>query len=303
MGKDGPVGTGTRVTLVQASGGFRARSHGDTAAATVLRAGRFGVPRGWRLPLRIAEFHVMFVGVRGRLQFVTGGVEHELGPGTVLWLPRHRAHEATAPYPQESQVFVLHFALPPVEASELRTAQRWRFTGRSADDPADRCARLVAELGAATTSGDRRADAELNLLLADLARLPTEVEVPDAPGLSGRSADIARVLDHITRHPDAPLRVTDLARLAGLQRGHFSLLFSRLTGLSPSQYVTAARIARARELLEHSALPLDAVADRCGFSSASHLTRRFKEYEGLPPGAYRDSHAPARSALGLSSRR
>lgn len=306
------MSTESRATLVPASGRFEDRSPASAGAATLLRAGRFGVPPGWRLPLRIAEFHVMFLGVRGRLRFAVGGVEHELSPSSALWLPRHRAHQATAPYPgmsgtrvatEQAEVFVLHFSLPHQDDPALSAARLWRFTDRVADAPTDRGARLVALLASGTAAADLRADAELNLLLADLVDRPAESGNDGPPVSSGRSADIARVLDHITRHTDQPLTVAELAELAGLHRGHFSLLFRQLTGLSPSRYVTAARIARARELLEHSELTLDTIADRCGFSSASHLTRRFKEYEGQAPGTYRDSHTPARSELGRSTRR
>ena len=307
----GAVSTESRVTLVPATGRFEDRSPTGAGAATLLRAGRFEVPPGWRLPLRIAEFHVMFVGVREQLRFTAGGVEHDLGPGAVLWLPRHRAHQATAPHPlgveraaaEKAEVYVLHFVLPHQEHPASQQAQLWRLTGRSAQTSVKRCAGLVSLLGSGGPAADLRGDAELNLLLADLHDVPVEPGDSGPSDSSGRSGDIARVLDHITRHTDQPLRVTELADLAGLHRGHFSLLFSRLTGLSPSQYVTAARIARARELLEHSELTLDTIADRCGFSSASHLARRFKEYEGLAPGTYRDRHAPPRSELGRSTRR
>lgn len=300
----------SRVTLVPATGRFAERSPASRGAATLLRAGRFDVPPGWRLPLRIAEFHVMFAAVRGRLRFTAGGVEHELTPGAVLWLPRHRAHQGTAAEvptgatsEEPAEVFVLHFALPHQDDQALHGARLWQSTGRSAETLAAQCSRLVSLLGSDSPATDLRADAELALLLADLQDRPAESGAAAAPELTGRSADIARVLDHIAHHTDQHLRVSELAALAGLQRGHFSLLFGRLTGLSPSQYVTAARVARARELLAHSDLTLEAIAERCGFSSASHLARRFKEYEGMAPGSYRDHHGPARNELGRSLRR
>lgn len=299
------MSTETRVTLVPAAGRFEDRSPTSGGAATVLRAGAFDVPPGWRLPLRIAEFHVLFVGVRGHLRFTAGGREHELGPGATLWLPRHHAHQATCQPDtrQVSRVYVAHFSLPRQDHPTLHKARRWPAVAAGDAGVAERCERLVTLLRVGTEAADLRADAELNLLLADLQERPADSSTPTTTGAGGRSADIARVLDHITRNTDQPLRVSELASLAGLQRGHFSLLFGRLTGLSPSQYVTAARIARARELLEHGELPLDAVAERCGFSSASHLARRFKEYEGIAPGGYRDRHGPARNQLGRSVRR
>ena len=161
--------------------------------------------------------------------------------------------------------------------------------------------RPMSVLGAATVTGSHCAEARLNDLLALLAATESTTTAPTpAAGASTASVEaVASVLNHIAHHVDAPLRITDLAAMAGLHRSHFTAVFTRLTGLPPSRYVVVARLAHARELLETTPLPLEQVAVRCGFDSASHLTRRFTEYEGLSPGRYRTQHATTQQELGL----
>ena len=59
------------------------------------------------------------------------------------------------------------------------------------------------------------------------------------------------------------------------------------TGMSPADWLISARVDRARELLESSALSIDAIADECGFGSAITLRHHFRRKLGISPGAYR----------------
>lgn len=104
-------------------------------------------------------------------------------------------------------------------------------------------------------------------------------------GLSG--AVRRRVVEHIDAHLDRSLTVGELAGLAALSEAHFAHMFRASFGMAPHAWVLARRIERARHLLQHTALPLEGVAQACGFASASHLVRRFAAEVGVPPGRYR----------------
>ena len=47
------------------------------------------------------------------------------------------------------------------------------------------------------------------------------------------------------------------------------------------------RTALGADLLTHTGLPLKAVAERCGFRTTHHFSRRVRQATGLPPGALR----------------
>ncbi|MFE0172175.1 GlxA family transcriptional regulator [Streptomyces sp. NPDC059002] len=84
-----------------------------------------------------------------------------------------------------------------------------------------------------------------------------------------------------------PVGVEDLAARAGLSARTLARRFADQLGVSPGQWLLAQRIGLARELLESTDLPLDAVARRAGLSSATNLRRRFLRATGTTPGGYR----------------
>lgn len=91
-------------------------------------------------------------------------------------------------------------------------------------------------------------------------RLPT-VTGGLAPGVK------RHVLARIDAHLDQPLTTADLAQQAGLSEFHFARMFRQSLNMAPHQYVMQQRMAKAQNLICHSALPLTEIALACGFSS------------------------------------
>jgi AraC-like DNA-binding protein len=89
------------------------------------------------------------------------------------------------------------------------------------------------------------------------------------------------------------LRVTDLARAAGLSPAHFSREFRRAFGQSPHAYLLTRRLERAASLLCRTDR---SVADICmlvGLSSVGSFTTSFTRQFGSSPLQYRAAHPPA----------
>lgn len=282
---------------------FHLRAATGAGTGTVVRAGRFEVGPAWRLPLRITDFHALFVGHESEFRFTFGPRRVVLRSGETLWIPRHLAHHAELGS-NTAECHVVHFELHPRDEPPPSHVGHW--TAAIHDSAAARaidhlCGSMVRALAEQTSYGNHQADAQLNEMLAVLSRNGTRAVVAHGDtAASTASVDaVAAVLGHIASHVCEPLRISELAALAGLHRSHFSAVFTRLTGLPPSRYVTAARLAAARDLLETTDLTLDQIASRCGFDSASHLARRFHQYEAIPPGQYRSQHATTQRALGL----
>jgi AraC family transcriptional regulator len=77
-----------------------------------------------------------------------------------------------------------------------------------------------------------------------------------------------------------------LAAIACLSPYHFCRLFKQSTGLSPHQYVVGQRMERARELLQHSRLPIAQVARAVGYRHSGHFARLFHRHWGRLPTAW-----------------
>ncbi|MEB3210730.1 MAG: AraC family transcriptional regulator [Leptolyngbyaceae bacterium] len=98
---------------------------------------------------------------------------------------------------------------------------------------------------------------------------------------------LAQVLDYIDAHLDQDLKLANIAQLTEMSQFHFSRLFKQSTGLSPHQYLLQQRIEQAKRLLKQTNQSILDIALSCGFSSHSHLSRKFRELTEMTPKAYR----------------
>ncbi|MGC0327639.1 transcriptional regulator GlxA family with amidase domain [Streptomyces sp. SAI-170] len=89
-----------------------------------------------------------------------------------------------------------------------------------------------------------------------------------------------------------PLTVQRLAAHAHLAPRTLARRFVAETGTTPLQWLLAARLDRARELLESTDLAVEQVAERCGLGSPSNLRLHFRRTLGTSPSAYRAAFAP-----------
>jgi transcriptional regulator GlxA family with amidase domain len=103
------------------------------------------------------------------------------------------------------------------------------------------------------------------------------------------------VVDAIVANPAADHRVPELAVRAALSERHLSRMFLAQTRTTPARFVERVRVEAARELLEATDLPVDAVASRSGFGSAETMRRAFLRVVEVGPGEYRQRFRTARN--------
>ncbi|HEV2676408.1 MAG TPA: transcriptional regulator FtrA [Aliidongia sp.] len=111
-----------------------------------------------------------------------------------------------------------------------------------------------------------------------------ERPVPAREGarLSDLIADMRARLDH-------PFTVGELAGLAAMSERTFNRRFLETTGETPAAWLAAARVDRARELLESRDIPIDELAELSGFGSAATLRHHFRRRLNISPTDYRAS--------------
>ena len=101
-----------------------------------------------------------------------------------------------------------------------------------------------------------------------------------------RPVDDAQRLIH-ARLADPGLTVETIAEAVHVTPAHLIRSFRTEHGVTPKAYLWDRRVALAVDLLAHTGLPLAAIAERCGFRTAHHFSRRVKRATGLPPAALR----------------
>jgi AraC-like DNA-binding protein len=102
----------------------------------------------------------------------------------------------------------------------------------------------------------------------------------------GQSEFVRRVRKYMHAHLSEPITLADLAREVGFSESTLSHRFRIEVGESPMTTLKRARINRAKVLLEKG-YRLKEIAAQAGFFDEFHLSKTFKQVEGVSPRAYR----------------
>ncbi|MCM5572142.1 helix-turn-helix domain-containing protein [Burkholderiaceae bacterium FT117] len=89
-------------------------------------------------------------------------------------------------------------------------------------------------------------------------------------------------------HLDRPYSLEETARAAATSSRSLLRHFRAALGTTPLQYLHEVRAMRARMLLETSYLPVDGIAELCGYRDTAMFRRVFEKSTGMTPSAYRE---------------
>jgi transcriptional regulator GlxA family with amidase domain len=121
------------------------------------------------------------------------------------------------------------------------------------------------------------------------ARLARSRQVDDAV--------IARCQAWIADHYGEPSPVAAMVKLSGLAERSFKRRFEQATGMSPLAYVHTLRLEEAKQMLEATDDPIEAIANEVGYEDAGFFARLFRRNVDLTPGQYRKRFGAVRRAL------
>jgi transcriptional regulator GlxA family with amidase domain len=91
------------------------------------------------------------------------------------------------------------------------------------------------------------------------------------------------VIDLMEQNLEEPLSRTDLALSAGLSTRQLERLFRKYLNRSPARYYLELRLDKARLLLLQTNMSVIDVALACGFVSASHFSKCYRDFFGRTP--------------------
>ncbi len=107
-----------------------------------------------------------------------------------------------------------------------------------------------------------------------------------SPWLEGRNhihPAVHRVQDAMAANPARAWTLAALAKIAGASPRHLSRLFNEHVGMNTADYRNRLRVALARELIGHTRLDMERVAERAGFASTRQFRRVWhKLYASAP---------------------
>ncbi len=103
---------------------------------------------------------------------------------------------------------------------------------------------------------------------------------------------IERVLGEIAARMDEPLRLEELAAIAGVSRFHFHRIFHAMTGETVAEVVRRLRLSRAGWRLRVTDATVTEIAFEAGYESVEGFGRAFRQAFTIAPSAYRRAFSP-----------
>jgi two-component system response regulator YesN len=114
------------------------------------------------------------------------------------------------------------------------------------------------------------------------------ISLTSGKGTLQAAYSIQKVRDYAADHFREQLKMTRLAKLAGVSVATLSRHFKKATGVGFEIYLQNLRLEEARRLLKTGSLPVAQVARACGFKAGSHFARFFRKKTGFSPQQFRD---------------
>jgi transcriptional regulator GlxA family with amidase domain len=108
---------------------------------------------------------------------------------------------------------------------------------------------------------------------------------------------VARCQAWIAEHYNTAAPVAAMVRLSGLAERSFKRRFKSATGMAPLEYVHTLRLEEAKQMLESSNAPIEAVAGEVGYEDAGFFSRLFRRQVSLTPAQYRKRFGALRRNL------
>ena len=205
------------------------------------------------------------------------GSTHTLCAGDVYYLPLHCAYTMDV-YPEGLHYIVCNFQCLQQEP------RRIFFYGAQNPQSYEKLFRELAVRFAG--DGPERMAECLGILYSIYARIIKHYHPTYVSGAAKQK--IQKAHDHILQNlADRTLSVERLAKDAKMSQVHFRRLFHAMYNTSPAKFITAARVAKAKSLLEMSEMRLEDVAEQAGFATVAYLCSVFKATTGLTPSQYR----------------
>jgi AraC-like DNA-binding protein len=187
--------------------------------------------------------------------------------------------------------FVLKLEMPVVrellsreeiQAPEVPSDSPAMATGETTAELLDACRRLVDLLNTPQDIPFLSGLIQREIIYRILRR-PEGARLREIATLGDQSHKTAKAIAWVRENYAKPLRVEDLAKIAGMGVSTLHHHFRGLTAMSPLQYQKQLRLHAARERMLMDGLDAASAAFEVGYESASQFNREYCRFFGQPP--------------------
>ncbi|MGH3690846.1 MAG: GlxA family transcriptional regulator [Microbacterium sp.] len=183
-----------------------------------------------------------------------------------------------------ADVFRERFPRVSLEPDELYIDEGPIITGAGATAGIDACLHLLAR-----REGQHVANRVARRIVAPPHRAGGQAQFIERPIPEAGGDPIDEAMRWGAANLGDDLSIDVLAARAHLSRSSFTRAFRVRTGSTVAKWVLEQRLSAARELLEATSLPVDAVASTTGFGGAALFRQHFGRSFGATPSQYRSA--------------
>ena len=176
-----------------------------------------------------------------------------------------------------------------VVTTEVMEIDRDRFTCSGGNAPLDIMLNIIA-----AHHGQELANAISEVFICERIRGRHDRQrIPLRMRLGTSQPKLMEAVALMEANIEEPMSLNELAHHAGLSRRQLERLFQKHLGCVPTRYYLELRLTRARQLLLQTSMSIVDVAFACGFISAPHFSKCYRDFYGLPPRDERRRRRPS----------
>lgn len=253
---------------------------------------RYKVTRNWGAIKHEPVLDKIYYIKEGYLSMSIDDVLHEVGPGTVLFIPGgtvqtfHLLDET-----KEMDHYYCHFTSFIEGQGNLRLSQVLKFPYAIDTGMDTTFDKLFDNLRAVFNKEDLVSGLESkSILLQMIIHYLKQCGQLDIIKMTPTLSLIPDVLTYIEENLHRKLTNEELADVIHLHPNYFNSVFKKYVGETPLRYINHLRIKQAKDLLLRSSEAISEIPELVGFKDIYYFSKAFKKATGMSPSLYRSLH-------------
>ena len=254
---------------------------------SVVRAGHLKAGFEHRIQRETYPGHELILCLSGRGWVQVAGKRHEVAADQLVWVNCHHPHAYGAVTREPWELYWLR-----VEGRQLDRISHLLevralpvFVGLDARTVALDFERIFRRM-----EGNRPCGAaHVNASVASIIATAFDSRLGDADMIRPELPQpVLKALEKMRLYFHQPIRVVELAQLAGMSESHFSRQFKAAIGTSPIDWLRRERINQAKRRLIESDDAIKEIARQVGYTDQFFFSKDFKRMTKLTPTQFRE---------------
>lgn len=229
--------------------------------------------------------------VKGKIVHELNGTEQTLGPGDGYGLSRRDLHSINIIEPVEIHNISIYIKQAPQAIQKLFSKIKFPFTFHLDKENLEKINFIFFYLKDTLSNSDAFSSeitsSLITLIAAELFKLSKPIDIPFPP--KGYQY-IEHTLRYIEENFSNSINLVTASDNIHVSPNYLSKIFSEITGISFSDYLSKMRVEKAGIFLLNSDKSITEIAFECGFNSFSTFSRKFKSTYGCSPREYRENY-------------